>query len=286
MAKAAAAATNGSEKKAPPQNDDPLAFLYAEAASDAPDIGTSAAPEDNLVPLIYILQPLSPQVLEGSDTYMPGAKAGTIWLRNFAEPFIDGNVGILFQPCCFSKDWIEWIPRKAGGGFVARHEECPPGAELVEDDENGRVVHRLPNGNEVVEVRYHMGYVHRGVDQRLPFVIPMTSTGHTVSKNWVFNMNQRRLPNGMRAKSFMGLYRLRTKLRKNKKGAWFAFEVTEEGFITSPNDMIAAKELQDAFRLGVKQSETPLITHYDAGLAGGDTADEPNTAEHAGEAPM
>src|SRR5580698_7538983 len=63
--------------------------------------GVSTDASDNLVPLIYILDAKSPQCDQNEAAYMPGARAGTIWLRNFSRPLVDGNEGILFQPCHF-----------------------------------------------------------------------------------------------------------------------------------------------------------------------------------------
>ncbi len=46
---------------------------------------------DNLVPLIYLLQANSPQCLKGHEKHIPGAEAGSIWLRNDPEPLIESG---------------------------------------------------------------------------------------------------------------------------------------------------------------------------------------------------
>ena len=102
----------------------PPAFFDQMTPEDA-GAGLSTAAEDNLVPMMRILQTLSPQAKANNPDYIPGAKPGDIWLRNSDYPPISGAEGILFQPCYFSQDYVEWIPRSAGGGLVARHAALP-----------------------------------------------------------------------------------------------------------------------------------------------------------------
>src|SRR4051812_21319875 len=83
--------------------------------------GVSTAMEDNVVPLIYILQALSPQVQKKKEEYVEGAEPGYIWFRGTKK--VVGEEGIAVVPCYYSKVWIEWMPNR--GGFVARHDERP-----------------------------------------------------------------------------------------------------------------------------------------------------------------
>lgn len=216
--------------------------------------GVSTAQEDNLVPLIYVLQALSPQVNKRNPSYIEGAEPGSILLRNAPRPVVDGEEGVLFQPCYFSKDWVEWVPRDSGGGFVGRHAELPSEAKKTADPKNpNKVKYVLPNGNELIETRYHVGFAL--VDgAALPYVIPMTSSGHTISKQWMVLMNGKQ-HNGKPLPSFAGLYRLRTKERSNTAGTWFTFDVSDAGFVHSREDYERGKALYMAFASGEKVME-------------------------------
>jgi hypothetical protein len=226
------------------------AYLEEAMKTDAgKGISTDAA--DNLVPLAYVLQGLSPQVDEANAASIPGAKAGDIWLRNYATPIIKGKDGMLFQPCYFSKDWVEWVPRERGGGFVARHDSRPSDAE----DRDGKLVRRS-SGNEVRETRYHSGFVHLNGGHSVPFVIPLTSTGHTVSRNWMFAMSQRTDANGNIEPSYCQLWRLKTGQRVNAKGKWYVFEPAFEDYVEL-QDFVKGKALYSAFASGERKSETP-----------------------------
>lgn len=217
--------------------------------------GVSKAAEDNLIPLIYVLQSNSPQVNKRSADYIKGAEPGNIWLRNCANPIVDGEEGIVFQPIFFSKDWVEWIVRNEGGGFVGRHSELPQEAVNKPDPQNPkRIRWVLPNGHEVVETRYHLGFVWLKMGKetvRMPYVIPFTSTGHTVSKSWMVLMNQKALGKGT-APSFACLYRLRTRQRTNAAGEWFSFDVSDERWLEDgeAEAYFEAKAMFDAYASG------------------------------------
>src|ERR1044072_8695291 len=119
--------------------------------------GVSTAVEDNVVPLVYILQALSPQVQKKKEEYIEGAEAGMIWFRGTSD-VVSGEDGIPVVPCYFSKCWIEWQPNR--GGFVARHENKPDDAVLTTDSENPkRKFWRRPSGNIGVQTREDGGPV-------------------------------------------------------------------------------------------------------------------------------
>ena len=227
-----------------------LASKMAEHAGK----GVSGAAEDNLIPLIYILQALSPQVNKKNPAYIDGAEPSSIWLRNAPTPIIDGEVGVLFQPCHFTKGYVEWVPRDSGGGFVARHAALPVEAKATKDSKNpNKVTYKMPNGNEVVETRYHAGHVLTDAGP-LPYIIPMTGSGHTVSKSWMSVMNSHTLPDGNVMPSWSRAYRLRTKERTNTVGqSWFSWDISDEGFV-SEEDFDRGTRLNKACESGEKRA--------------------------------
>lgn len=234
----------------------PPAALAERLAADAGK-GVSGEQEDNIVPLIYILQTQSPQVSKRNPEYIEGAEPADIWLRNAAKPIVKGNDGFLFQPCHFTKDWVEWVPRTKGGGFVARHDDCPEDAVLTEDSENpNRKRYVRKNGNEVKETRYHVGFVLTENGAALPYVIPLTSSGHTVSRTWMTMMNAKQI-SGQVAPSWASLYRLTTRERINPAGTWFTFEVRDCGWVATVEDYERGAKLHQAFVEGQKVMDAP-----------------------------
>lgn len=227
------------------------AFMADRAAQDAGK-GVSTDREDNQVPLIYVLQALSPQCNKRNNAYVEGAEPGSIWLRNSPDPIVPGDGGLLFQPCAFQKDWVEWVPRDNGGGFVGRHDTLPADAKEVADPKNpNKVRYVLPSGNEVIETRYHVGFVIREGHTPMPYVIPLSSSGHTVSRQWMFMMNSKMLGADKKAPSWACYYRLKTKERSNKRGeTWFTFDVSDAGWVPTLHDYERGAALYEAFASG------------------------------------
>lgn len=241
-----------------PESGSVPAFLQDQVVADAGK-GVSTNAEDNIVPLIYVLQAQSPQCNRRSPDFVEGAEAGAFWLRSSGLPAVSGDDGILFQPCFFSKDWVEWRPNR--GGFVTRHSDRPADAELKntptpEDPDRQSWV--MPNGNYVVETRYHIGNVYLPDGKIMPYVIPFSSTGHTVSKNWMFLMNNKVIAGAKgAAPSFACFYRLKTKETSNAKGTWMKIEVTDEGWVQTAADYERGKALHNAFSTGEKDIDAP-----------------------------
>lgn len=266
-----------------------------EAAKTDKGQGVSTDRADNIVPLIYVLHTTSPQAMEGDPAYIPGAKGGSIWMRNFGV--VSGDQGVLVQPVHFSKDWPEWVPREKGGGMVGRFptiaatqrdcdrlnvkitdersklivgEDIPDvgDATFVIDPKNRQKVWSRPNGNNLVFTRNHALIVHVDAHTRLAYVLPFKSTGHGVSKEWMGKMMVKRTPGGDLLPSFAGLYRLTTRQRKNVHGTWFQIVVADAGYVSAA-DYRAGKEFFQAFESGEKVAEAEVHTGDDDGGAAG-----------------
>lgn len=249
-----------------------LAHMQEHSQGD----GLSKRAEDNLVPIVYVLQKMSPQCEPNKDAYIEGAQAGMIWLRNWTDPLVDGEEGILVQPCHFNVCVIEWIHRDDGGGFVARHNVSHPreidGAFEKTSERTGKkgwAVKRGDRTHQLVETREHVVLIHLG-SSRVPYVIPFTSTGHGVSRGWMFTMNNKIPPGGKEAAdSWYGLYRMKTKWRSNDQGDWYQLLVEDEGWVDTTDDVENGAKLHAAFKTGALQTERPDDAGDDRGEGGG-----------------
>lgn len=257
----------------------PPAHLAARLAASE-GRGVSTAREDNVVPLLYVLQKGSPQTDERGDAYVRGAKAGELWVRG-SEGVISGTTGVVVQPCAFLRCWIEWGPKR-GDGFKARHADRPDAAEEKETrDDQGRPQMQwvMPSGNIVVETREH--YVLVGHDA---LVIPFTSTGHTVSREWMALMNRFRDERGRPLDSFARQYRLTT-VRKEKDGnTWYVIKAVDAGWVGSAEQYDLGLALHQAVMAGEKVAEAPSEDDRapDKGRGdGGDEAEREANARHA-----
>lgn len=216
--------------------------------------GTTQAAEDVIIPLVYILQSNSPQVqAHKKDDYIEGAVPGTIWLR--PQHIILPGEPLYAQPCYFSKDWVEWVPRERGGGRVASYLLPPDDTVEREDAKTGRKSFvRTSNGNNMVETRYHT-CIFRWNGGRAPWVFPMKSTMHTVSKTWNSQINSFHTRNDLIAAAYTHEYLITPVLRKNSQGEWFIVKIQDVGEIYDMRRLQEGKALHEAMKSGAKKVE-------------------------------
>lgn len=271
MAKTAVAKTT--------ENQFPAALLGHLDEYAGKGVSTDAA--DNLVPLVYVLQAQSPQCLKRGDNYIEGAEAGFIWLRNADNPVINGEDGLLFQPCAFWKDVVEWIPRGengGGGGYVQAHKYQAGedlehlakrlGAKQVQDPKKPeRYSWIMENGHELIETRYHAGYAIREDGTALAYVIPLSGSGHTFSREWMFKIGQKRLPSGKAAASWSNIYKLTTRFRTNADGDWFMLAVDNGHWVTTAEELDRGLALYQAFETGAKTADAPIVEQSEEPVA-------------------
>jgi hypothetical protein len=184
-----------------------------------------------------------------------GAEPGFIYLKNAPNPLIDGEKGFLFQPCFFRQAVVEWVPIGKGGGggsgFAGTHPEMPKNAQRSQDPNGKEIMINPDNGNVYVETRYHVGFIISPDAPPMPAVIPFSSTGHTVSRGWMFLMNQKRIGSSI-ADSFSVYYHITTRMKSKGQQSWHMFEVKDAGPVVD----------------GVPQTMwVPSKNDYDRGLA-------------------
>lgn len=228
-----------------------LNALVQQMGADAGQ-GTSQAAEDNIVPLVRILQSQSPQAMPDKAEFFEGAEPGDIFVRSH-NLVIKGRDGIVVQPCHFSKAWVEWVPRAQGGGFVGQHLDKPEDAYEYEDPQTGKKLwKRKVTKNDLVETRYHAVLVNGA-----PFVIAFSSAGHTTSRSWMALMNSFRVPSApaKTAPSYARQYRLTTTLRSNKAGDWYDWKIEDKGWVRSAEEYQAGKALYEQMSSGEKTIE-------------------------------
>jgi hypothetical protein len=219
--------------------------------------GTSASTEHNVVPMIYTLQSNSPQVNKRGDGYIDGAEAGDIWLKNYTTPIVKGEEGVLFQPVAFQWSHVEWKPDR--GGFVAAHDVRPADAVQKQLDPNdARVSWVRANGNIVVDTCYVYGIVAG----EAPYVIPLSSSGYSVARNWNSNARARK-HNGKPLPLFATQYRLKTAYRKNERGEWYVLSPEFVEGLPSREQIEAGLEFFKSVTSGEKKAEAEVSTHGD-----------------------
>lgn len=271
------------------------AHLKGKIAQDAGK-GISESADDSLVPLLVVLQAQSPQAIKQKAEYLKGAEAGSIWMKNAPQPVIKGEVGILAQPVAFYKNVVEWIPKNkdgSGGGYVGEHKTITDfpgpgdmipkdGKEVADKDDPEKKRWMSPRGTEYVETRNHVVILYTEEGQAFPYLIPLSSSGHSVSRQWMFMMKSK-TADGHKIPSFAVLYRLKSILRTKGTYNWYVIDPHEGGddgevLWASEEQYEAGKSLFAAFETGEKRADMSQMENGEP--AGGKKVDTAKAGKH------
>lgn len=235
--------------------------------------------EDYSIPFLSVLQALSPQVTEDPDRFRQGMIVNTVTGELF-----DGKKGVAFIPATTQHLYVEWKPRKAGGGFVGIHQ---PGSEVVtkamaDSASRGLSYGKITLGpgemdNELIETFYVYGVAIDQDGNSLEAVLAFSSTKIKVYKGWMTKAKtiQIALPDGRRipAPLFAHRYRLTATSEKNTKGQFYNWVVNFDGETAVSCRLLPSDPLfQQAFNVkNMIDTGKARAAHESAGSGADDT---------------
>lgn len=174
---------------------------------------------DTSIPIINLLQGLSPMVKDGRGR--PGDFFNTvtehIWRR---------EEGFLFVPATTRHVFVEWVPRKQGGGYRGQHE---PDSEIVlkavkSAAKFGKYV--TDDGNTLSETFYVYGVIcgEDGAAESMA-IAPFWSTKIRAYKGWMTRLRQTVIAGGegrrVRPPLYAHLTRIKSVETKNVEGEFY-----------------------------------------------------------------
>jgi hypothetical protein len=196
--------------------------------------------EDTRIPTLKILQGLSPELAEGDPKYIEGAKQG-MFLHSVTRQLYDGKEGVMIIPVHFHKQWVEWRPRQAGGGFVAAY------------DSREDALAQVKEGNEIQETANHFLLIRDENNHWVPIVLQAKSTMLGFSRSFNAMMQSLRIDvpgrGPVQPPSFAAIYNLSTARQQNDKGAWYTIVAERVSMVEDPAIYAEAK----AFRQSLVQ---------------------------------
>jgi hypothetical protein len=178
--------------------------------------------QDTSVPFLAILQGLSPILKTREDL-----RQGMIYNTVTGEA-VKGSDGVAFIPATTQHLFMEWAPRKEGGGFVAQH---ALDSEIVKKAISTQPFGKYTNGkNDLIDTFYVFGVVVGDAGELSPVTISFKGTGIKKYRAWMTKAGgvQIKLEDGRRIKAplFSHRYRMKTVAEKNNQGEFFNWDIT------------------------------------------------------------
>src|SRR5262249_30832182 len=234
------------------------AELLDEMAADA-GRGVSTKAEDQLIPLIYILQTNSPICAKRDPAYRDGAEPGHFLLRGAIDPIREGDTGIVTIPCEMQRVWLEFLPGRQG--LVDRHAQKPADVKVSVQEEGGRRKQILvrANGNTIQDTREFAVLV-----DGQPYILPCWGTRHTFAREWQSWFQQFKHPTtGKGMAAFSRKYRLTTVREGKALGRWWGLKFPDLGGV-SKDEYDAARALNVIVVSGAPRVEIDAAARQDA----------------------
>lgn len=214
-----------------------LTIRKTQAVATIPDYGedrgkgiSDAKREEMMIPFLTVIQGLSPQLVKPvGQGGIKGAKLGMIY-NTVTDEMTPGDVGLKFVPAFRENMYVEWKPRDAGGGLVARH---APTSDVViaakaaweADPDPKKVFGKLktPDGNDLTETWYLYGIVVDDdlVPTGLPVVLSFKSMGIKIYKKIIGRMFSLKGQPPL----FANVLSVTTKFEPTKKGDFYNFAI-------------------------------------------------------------
>jgi hypothetical protein len=224
--------------------------------------GQDTIAQQESMPMIKILQDMSPEVNKRNENYIEGAEAGML-LFNKDKSLIPAPANII--PLASKPVYVEWTPRDQGGGMVATHP-----LSITNDDRYKKVEYTESlGGNDLIYTVYWMLLLESD-GEWINAMIAMTKTQLKVSRKLAELVAKFRYEEDPEAAppTFARSFNLGTSLEKNKAGQEFF------NFSISPNIVIEDEALLDTAMGSLTQAlaELPAPAETPALVAAG--ADE------------
>jgi hypothetical protein len=209
---------------------------------------------DMQIPFLRIIQALSPQLKKSDPAFIEGASQGDIF-NTVTNKLWASDEGVQVLPVHFTQKMLEFVPRQAGGGFVA--ELSPNSIEVinaVRDKDSGMEV--LPNGNELVRTAQHYIKILHDDGTLESAIVDMKKTQLKISRRWITLISMQK-HNGALLPSFANTYTLRSIEDGNDKGSWYSWSVSVQDPVPSIEAYNDCKELHSSIRKGELQVAPP-----------------------------
>lgn len=255
-----------------------------ELRTDGQQCSEALSEDDMSIPFVQILQQLSPQCTKGDPAFLPGAEPSDLYhtieqtvrkTRDSADKAIEGARII---PIHYRRSYIEWVPRHAGGGFVAEHSAADGLTIATARSENNLDIIQDDTplgtpGNQLALTHTHFIFLLADDGTFEPAILTMAATQLRASRDLNNMVSRHRLPTGERAARFFAVYSVTTQQRSNDQGSWYVWRFCRVDDVAANPTLLVPYRAAREFLAGIIQGEH--VADHARADATADTTDIP-----------
>jgi hypothetical protein len=224
--------------------------------------------EDIAIPYIGILQGLSPQVTEGKEGYIEGARPSMFFNNVTGEIYEGRKKGIIVVPAYYRKQWLVWMDRDSGGGLVDVYGDDSILTDCVKN-EKGQWVVKDNTKLVVFETAQHFCLrLNLDTMETERVVISLKSTGLKANRKFNHAITSAKIPGhpNVSAPRFMFAYNVTTFLEEKNGNSWWSPEFARLKDPVSRAVYDEAKAYYELVKSGnIKLAEEPGPDHSTSG---------------------
>lgn len=197
--------------------------MFEDQASGMEEMGQ----DDFQLPIIKIIHPQSPELDEDDAAYIANGKPGMFF--NSVTRELWSSEGFRVIPCHFERAWLEWRPKKMGGGLRGAYRTEAEGLANREDPEH-----------EITETLNYYVLIEGTDGVWMPAMIPMKKGAIPLAKRWNGMAKLRQITNSKgqtaQAPLYSSIYQMSSAKKPHPEGAYWTFDVKPTGLWVHEED--------------------------------------------------
>jgi hypothetical protein len=221
--------------------------------------------EDLVIPRLKILQPLNAEVQEGGPQYVEGARPGMFYNTNSGK-LTSGKTGMTVCIVGHQRNYVEWVPRSDGGGFVKNWGQDEGWRNNCEDPDNWQPVTK--DGHIIAKVRsFFLFDIDTETGEYDPSFMGLQGTQTRIASALCSMLMQSKMKIAGKlytAPFYFYTYKMTLDTMRNEKGSWFVprivKNVNEEGLHIKTTDMVNGQQIfEDAVNMQEQFMEGTIL---------------------------
>lgn len=235
-----------------------VADVNAMFEEDAADFEETLGKDDIAIPLLYMIQQMTPMCNKADPSYDSAFEPGLIY--DNATMSVYDKPKIIF--CAYAACWLEWKPNR--GGFAGRHTNLEGmSAKIVRNSNNEDIIQDgspIGTPGNVLSFTHEHAVLLLGEDgSMMQAILSMSSTQVKHSKKLNTAISKVVNAKGTKMPRFYNVYEAGSAVESNGENSWFSWDFKPVSSIPELGDQAAkVYEAAKAFALAMREGQAQV----------------------------